>query len=276
MSNLSNQTGSINIQQPEHWTLLLALRSEKLCYALFSPRQDNSLIAGELAIDASSGYLTSLENVVYDNPVLLDDYGTVRILVDVPHFSLLPPDVVDEQQAEDLLRVMYAQVDVDVVLSAMPHCGVGLAFDVPADVLAFMQRTFNMAPVYHHLQPLCEHYARFCKTSSVSRMFLNFHDNRMDMVVFKQSSLQMINSFEVRNANDASFMALHAWESLAMDVHSDELQLTGDKAIRDEVTQHLRQYVSYVMPAIFPVAAMRLSHDAQLVPFDLVTLALCE
>ena len=277
MSNLSNQTGNIHIERPELWTLELALHERVLRYMLFDREQSNSLIVGEILLESSGdGSLNALENAVYDNAALLYDYGQVRLLVDTPHFLFLPPTVTDDSEADMLLRAQFPEVEGDTAVCDLPGCDVRLAFALPPEMLGFLQRTFNMAPIVHHLQPLCEYYARFCRRSSVRRMFLNFHDERMDLVVFDHDKLQLANTFAVRSASDAAFMALHAWESLAMDVHNDELQLTGDKAVRDQVAPELRKYISYVMPAIFPAAAMRLSHDAMQAPFNLITLSLCE
>ena len=277
MSNLSNYTGNINIQRPELWTLQLAFHPRVLRYMLFDRQVDNSLIAGEISLDnGTDSYLKTLENAVYDNSVLLDDYGQVQLLVDTSHFVLLPPEVTDDGEADELLRAQFPELEGDTALCTLPRCGVKLAFELPDGLLGFLRRTFNMAPIAHHLMPLCEYYARFCQRSGVRRMFLNFHDERMDLVVFDRDHLQLANTFAPRNASDAAFMALHAWQSLGMDVRGDELQFSGDKAMRDPVAQELRRYISYVMPAIFPAAAMRLSHDAMRAPFNLITLALCE
>lgn len=277
MSNLSNHTGNINIQRPELWTLQLALHPRVLRYMLFDRQVDNSLIAGEIALDiGTDGYLKTLENAVYDNPVLLDDYGQVQLLVDTDHFVMLPPDVDDDRDADALLRGMFNGLEGDTALRRLPRCEVSLAFALPPQLLGFLQRTFIMAPVYHQLHPLCEYYASLCRKGGVRRMFLNLHDDRMNLVAFDGDRLQLANTYVLRNASDAVFMALHAWESLGMDVHTDEMQLTGDKALRDPVSAELRRYVSYVMPTLMPATALRLSHDALRVPFNLITLALCE
>ena len=82
MSNLSNTTSDIHIEHPEYWTLLLELCPGRLRYMFYDVDQDNSLIAGDIALDLSAGsYLKALENAVYDNPVLLDDYKQVPSLV---------------------------------------------------------------------------------------------------------------------------------------------------------------------------------------------------
>ena len=164
MSNLSNQTGNINIQHPERWTLQLALHPRVLRYLLFDRQVDNSLIAGEIPLDTSaSTYLKAVENAIYDNSPLLDDYGNVRLLVDTMHFVLLPNEVADEAEADELLHLQFPELEGDTALCALPQCGVKLAFELPPEVLGFLQRTFNMAPIVHHLQPLCDYYARFCQ-----------------------------------------------------------------------------------------------------------------
>ena len=64
--------------------------------------------------------------------------------------------------------------------------------------------------------------------------------------------------------------------SLRLNPTTDELQLIGDRTVRDAVAPMLRNYVTYVMPAIFPAASMRMGHDAVKTPFDLILLLLCE
>jgi hypothetical protein len=57
---------------------------------------------------------------------------------------------------------------------------------------------------------------------------------------------------------------------------TDELQLTGDGGQRASMTPELRKYVKYVMPAVYPAAAMRLGRNAMQAPLELILLALCE
>ncbi len=68
---------------------------------------------------------------------------------------------------------------------------------------------------------------------------------------------------------------LNAWQNLGLDVRSDELQISGDKALRDTLTPQLRKYINYVMPMIFPVSAMKIGQDAIKAPFDLILLSQC-
>lgn len=267
---------NINIRQPELWTLQLALEQRSISYMLYTDAQENSLITGSIDLDNSVGdYLKSLENAVYDNPLLLDDYKQVRVLIGSQHFVIVPPEC-DDFDAQDLLEVTFPDCDGDVAVCDLKRCGVKLAFEVPKGVLAFLQRTFNTPPVFHHLHPLCEHYKRLNEGSEISRMFLNFSPNHMDMVVYRKGNIVLANGYDYRSAQDAAYFALHAWDSLNLDRLTDEVQLTGSKEERDAIAPILREYIGFVMPAIYPAAAMRIGQNAMKAPFDLIMLALCE
>lgn len=269
-------TTNINIQQPELWTLQLSLRERSIDYILYTDAQDNSLIAGVLDLDLSGGsYLKALENAVYDNPLLLDDYRQVRVIVGSKNFVLLPTEI-DDHVAQETFGTTYPDCDGDIATCTLKRCGVSIAFEVPRGVLGFLQRTFSTPPVFHHLHPLCEHYKRLNEGSEISRMFLNMSERHIDMVVYKKGNIELANSYDYRSPQDGAYYALHAWDSLGLDRFTDEVQLTGSKAERDAIAPILRQYIGYVMPAIYPAAALRLGHDAMKAPFDLIMLALCE
>ena len=100
MSNLSSTTANIDIQHPEYWTLQLAFGPSEVQYTLHDIDEENSLITGTLPLDLSCGsYLKAAENAIYDNPVLLNDYKKVRIMVESQHFMILPEAFADELDA---------------------------------------------------------------------------------------------------------------------------------------------------------------------------------
>lgn len=269
-------TTNINIQQPELWTLQLSLGEKAIEYILFTDAQDNSLIMGQIDLDNSAGsYLKAVENAVYDNPLLLDDYRQVRIIADSSHFVIVPREY-DDFDAQDALKATYPDSDGDTAVCNLKRCGVKIAFEVAKGLLGFLQRTFSTPPVFHHLHPLCEHYKRLNEGTTTSRMFLNLGDNHMDMVVYQGGNIVLANSYDYRSSQDAAYYVLHAWESLGLDRLTDEVQLTGSKAQRDAIAPILREYIGYVMPAIYPAAALRLGQNAMKAPFDLIMLALCE
>lgn len=265
------------IERPELWTLLMAVGDDSLQYILFSRAQENSLHYGHVPLPHGHDYLHTLENAVYDHPLLLDDYHEVKIVTASPHFLILPPDTAaQDDDTRRLLEAAFPDDNGDMCCCKLPQSQVDMAFFLPRGVLGFLNRTFNLAPVLHHLYPLCEHFFGLNEGSNIKRMFVDVHEHNLDMVVYDRGRLFMANTFPFRNGDDAAFLVLHAWQECQLDTASDELQLAGTKAMRETLAPRLREYIRYVMPAIFPAAALTIGHDALSAPLDLILLATCE
>ncbi len=276
MSNLSNTTADIHIERPEYWTLELGLCRDKVQYMLYDVDQDNSLMVGSIALDLSAGtYLKALENAIYDNNVLLEEYKQVRVMVDSSQFVILPPAYADEMTAQDAFDATYPDAKGDFAFCQLPRCNVGIAYAAPQGVMSFLDRTFGMPTVVHHLYPLCEHYRRQDENREVACLHLNLHTDYIDVLITRDRQLVMACSYAYKDINDAAYYALHAWQTFGLDQQRDELLVTGDKQPRTQVIPVLRQYVSYVMPAIFPAAALKIGQDAVKAPLELILLALC-
>ena len=106
-------------------------------------------------------------------------------------------------------------------------------------------------------------------------MYAHVCNDCLDVCVFRKGELMLANTFKLRDVEEASFYLLNVWQSLGLDVMTDELQLSADKSVRDVLTPQLRKYITYVMPIIFPASAVKIGQDAMKAPFDLILLSQC-
>ncbi len=107
-------------------------------------------------------------------------------------------------------------------------------------------------------------------------MVCNFRRSSVDVVMLDGNSLLQANTFLFSNPMDAVYYILASRSRHGLDPYNDEILLTGDQNIREEVTPVLRKYVSRVMPSIFPPQMFRAGKDAMRAPFDLIVTPLCE
>jgi len=263
----------IDIQHPEAWELLTSIGDQRVDFILYTPSVAGSLQIGHVARTDDS--LQSLEDAAYDTPELLKEYKRVRIIAHSQHFVLLPPDTTDDDCAM-LVHAAFPADDGDAAVCPMPSNGVKVAYLLPRGMQAFLGRTFNYPEVYHHLYPLCEHFKALNRSTDLSRMFLNLNAESMDMVIYREGTFLCANSYQFTNAQDATYFALNAWRTHGLDQLTDELQLTGDRAMCAAMTPKLREFVKFVMPAVYPAAAMQLGRNAMQAPLELILQALCE
>lgn len=276
MSSLSNTTQDIDIRYPEHWTLILRLGESSISFILYSDHEENSLIYRELTLDKSTGdYLKSLENCIYDNPALLQDFKRVAVEIASSHFVVLPEAMNNDDHMHEVMDYMFATDGGDRHLCPLSDGKTAIAFTMPRGVMSFLQRTFNMPTVVHQLVPLSKYGEAKCEKSGISRMFAHLYNEHLDLCVFRKGELIMTNTYRLRNTEEAVFYMLNAWQHLGLDVMTDELQLSSDKTVRDLLTPQLRKYINFVMPIIFPASAMKIGQDAIKAPFDLILLSQC-
>lgn len=263
----------INIEHPEAWELLVSVEDKQVSYILYTPAVAGSLAMGQVPVTGDT--LQSLEDAIYDTPELLNEYKRVRVVVHSQHFVLLPQET-DDDDCMMLVRHAFPEDDGDAAVCALPGNGVKIVYLMPRGMQAFLGRTFNYPQLFHHLLPLCEYFNGENHGTDLSRMFLNLSAENMDMAIYRKGKLVCANTYTFTNADDAAYFALNAWRANGLDQLTDELQLTGDADMRAAMTPLMREYVKFVMPAVYPAAAMQLGRNAMQAPLELILLALCE
>lgn len=267
------------ISEPRLWRLALELSDTSIEVALTCAAQDNSLIWRTLPLDkAAPSRLRAIEDVIYDNPLLLCDFGHVDVVVDTPDFTVIPGGITDPACINAIADASFAETDVstEAMICPLPQLGASIVMRMAADEAGFMRRTFYNVRFHHHLEPLCRHFYGYGQTTrNAGSMFAHLRPGAVDVMAFGSDSLRMANSFRFSDTADAVYYILASRQMLGMEI-SDELILSGNAGARGAVIPVLREYIGSVMPAVFPSALMRCGHDAIQAPLELIVLPPCE
>ena len=264
------------IPNPADWRLIMRIDRDVLHVMAFSPREYDSLIYRALPLDRSAtSRLKAIEDVVYDNPMLLNDFGRVDCLVSTPRYIITPDDDTPVDDAFALMRKMFpSDTHCDISANGMG----GIYMQVEEDVLRFLRRTFAGINISHPLVPLIKYFTGPTVTGSGNgrSMFVSFQEDRVDVVATSHGQLLMANSCQVTGAPDIVYYILASRQQLGFSAENDPILTTGDSPAREEAIATLRRYVRHVMPVIFPSSMFRCGKDAMAAPFDLIALPLSQ
>lgn len=267
------------VQHPQHSRLSMLLHPHSLDVLVTSRVADNSLQWHTLTLDkAAPSVLAAFQNAVYDNPLLLAPFGTVDILVDTPHFIVVPPGT-DTETAHGMLAQLYPNEDFVTNLSTAEASGQQsalIATALPTELAKYIGRTFHRPRVAHRLAPMSRFFSVRGRMGNTERIHLHLHAGAIDILAYGRQGLLMANSFVSGSAEDDLYYALAAARSLQFDNSADRMLISGDAARRDALLPLLRRYISYAMPAIFPAAMLRAGSEALNAPFELVSIPLTE
>ncbi len=240
------------ITDPSLWRLTLRVAPTSLEALLIGPMSaDNSVLS--LREELSN---TSLESAIYDNPLLLSDFKSVQLIVDVPSWTLSP--VVDEQVARAMLPDL-----------AGPHeliandCGAPKLLTLyPADQLHFLHRTFPDAQPIHSMAVALRWLALFnAKRGNRAHVYALLQPDRMQLFAFGAGSEpQLVNEFAINgSAANASYFILAAAADEELPI-----SLGGDPTLRNEVSTMLRTHLpaNRILPLTLPSHLLELLRQA--------------
>lgn len=123
------------------------------------PQRLSALIVGSETIDPAvvsivedlaEQTIKAVENVVYDNPLLLGDFASVDIIFSTPEIFIIPASA--NELVEEIAEAMLPDsTGLRTILRESVGETVTLGYAVEAELLNFLKRTFACAEFHHSL-----------------------------------------------------------------------------------------------------------------------------
>lgn len=265
------------LRDPAIVQLKMRLSREALDVMLYNPVEDNSLIYRRFALpDNDSERLKAIENVIYDNPLLLSGFSKTGILIETRKFIVIPSEANHDDNAEMLIKTAVPEIgkDTSVITNRLPSLGADIVTAVDTPTVNFLRRTFNNASISNSLWPLASFFHAKAQSGDSANTLVNMRQGSLDIITLNSNRLILANRFSWREIPDAAYYILASTKLPGQ--YPDGIILSGDNRLRDLITPTLRQFHPYVMPMIFPSEMYRAGAVAMSLPFDLVITPLCE
>lgn len=263
------------ISHPEVWTLALHLSGSELKYAASSRVEDGSLTFGAVKLNGNEGkFVAEVESAVYDNPFFLSQFGQTSILVDSDKFLVIPDEMTagcPEECRRYFNYIFHADHEL-MAVDRIEEAGVSIAYSIDRELDSFLRRTFYNPPILHSLTPLLRFLAKKEKFGTNGKTYAFLDKDCLRIIAFKSNRLVYANSFRFSNNDDAFYYVMNAWNVCEMTNDSDELYLSGDKALKTYLLPNIREHIKFAAQMIFPADMLRLGKDVMTAPFDLLTL----
>lgn len=211
---------------------------------LFTVEVDASIPEGEKVI----------EEAVYVTPSLLGDYAQTMIVVDTPHFTLVPQEIAaDPETLEAIRALMWPESAEDALTVSQASGEVSVVASVDPALRRFVNRTFGRATIVHRMAALCSFFASLSRPVNNVKLYANFASpTKLDIIVLSADTVLMANSFECGDIDDAVYYIMAAVKDCGFDQLDDELLLSGESESCRRITDTLRKYINSVMPLLLP------------------------
>ena len=266
------------IRDSRLWNLYLAPGKDSIDIMAYCPLEDHSLFVDTQPLDTgASSRVSAIEEVVYDNPLLLNDFKQVTIVSRSDARALLPRDTAaDPDLAADIADELTGSTSGELIVDDLPLLDVSLCHFIDSDTCNFLRRTFSGVKFIHRLSALTRYWHGTHRGAGSMTSHVNLRRNSLDIVLYNGDKLLLANTYEWVEPADALYFIVATRTAFGID-HRAAVVLSGDRNVREELMPLLRRYLPTVMPAVFPAAMFRAGgQTAMNAPTDLIVMPLCE
>ncbi len=186
---------------------------------------------------SEDGLLRRIEDVVYDNPTILDDYSA-DIIVESERQLWLPASAypLDEDCAEIHTKVFGGQA-YDVLINESGN--EKIAFSLIPGLKSFLQRSFPGARIWSQLTLLKE--AAMTPHESF-KCVVDVRESSADIILLDRSELLCASSHPWKSENDIAYTLLNMLQTYGVDNTDTEIVFSGIREIRRNLGNTLSAY----------------------------------
>lgn len=163
----------------------------------------------------------NIEEAVYGNPRLLDDFAT-RIIMYDPRTLFIPTAIAEEAPGaeEELYQKVYAAETADIMTDF--DSDITAAWSLAPGVKSFLLRTFPGARITCNLM---ERVRELRKSNEDLILYIFTRGNETDLILLEGKNLISASTHEWRHADDIAYLAVNL-----LDVYDKKLSQTVIKA----------------------------------------------
>lgn len=250
--------------------LTIRLGASDILLAVRDSRSDRRIIHETFPANRSISVAAHLRELATKSELLGSGFRSALVMLDTE--TMLVP--LDEYPNEDMATLFHSAFSghegEELVTNVLPDLKAVAVFAVNKDLKSVLGEHFADLSFVPIVQPVWRHLYRRNFATPRKKLFVYFHDQRMQVFSYAQSRLRFCNCFDGRREHDALYYLLYAWHQLGYNGEDDELVLAGKLPNRDWLLERLRQYVrrcSVVNPAVdFGATSASLDHN---LPYDL-------
>lgn len=261
---------NLETEKTGQYILLIRIEPEGFCFAAYNPAVNGSFTSYRILVNKNEDLLKVLEEAVYEDPVLLCPFQKIYILLQTERFTFVPQILETEGETEPYYHYCHTEKEENILENRLEKNGIYNLFGIDKDLYAFLQRTFDNPMILHHLSPLCEYFYTKSRLGNNGKMYVNLQKKQIDILCFNKKGLLLANTFPYEHINDGAYHILNVWQQIGLDQMRDEVQLAGESEPKKMITHILQEYISYVIPSVFPAQLFKMGKGTMGVPFDMI------
>ena len=218
----------------------LSIRIDSDGFSLSVFDQSDSLLSTK-RINVTLHTLSLPEFLTLINSETQLNFNKARIILESDSYVIIPLALFKVEEAADFLFLEHKPAQTDSILfNKIPELGIVNIFAVPGIVHEALSQLFPNTAIEQHISYFI---TENIKSKSEHTVYCWTRNKRLDIIVFKDAKLHLINSFTYQTSEDFAYFVLNVYDKLELDMHKYPLILLNDGE-KPELREILEKYLT--------------------------------
>ena len=232
---------------------------------MFNPLGDGEFSFHNREVDESLSLTANLKQTFREVEWLGHPFRRVNILMADKHFTFIPLEFFEDEQAEIIFYHNHPKRENETVLYNILHKNnIVVLFGMDKSSCSFLSEQYPDAKFYSQASPFIEYFSTKSRLGNSRKMYTHLRKDAVDVYGYERGRLLLANSFACKTTPDRIYYLLYIWKQLGFEQERDELHLTGDLSDKELLLPELRKFIRQVF-VMNPAANL-----------DLQAITLCE
>ena len=253
MANDPNDIALGSFVDTGHWKLLLTITADGMVGLIKNIQQTNKnpLLLFRNNWNADEGEsLKNVENTVYENPRMLDDFAT-QIIIEAPKSLWIPSKFAEEDEYDDkYFTKVYKALPEDIFADFYDEeiC----LFTLMPGLKSFLSRTLPGCRISSHIAILKEYYQ--AKIKGGNYIFLDIRDKAIDILAFSNKKFLSAATHPCEDFEELRYRILLLADAYNLELKSLNLSVfaTNDKC--KEIAEEFEMFIPNIEYTRWPEA----------------------
>lgn len=269
---------NIDLGQSEKYILIIRISPEKFAYSIHEPRIGGDFCYREESISKETGLLNEVQRIIFDFNFLTQKFKQTNVLLVSNEYELVPQYLIEKDKIQDLYNFTHHKKSTRVIQSSEKIQDNIVLFGFDEELYKFLVRSLFNPQFYHHSFFIMKYVdGKSHALSNSAKMFLNFHDNIVDIICYsKASRIQHILSLQNESEYNQVYHILNIWDKCCFDQKQDTLYILENSANKSEsVINILKDYIKNIETIGAPNELEFLNTEENMqAPIDLLILSI--
>lgn len=191
--------------------------------------------------------LKKLQDIIEKEPLLTQSFESVLVVFQNELSNFVPEALFEEQNAADYLKFSSKIIKTDFISYDRIAANNSVNVFVPyININNYLFEVYGEFDYKHAATILLEGILDEEQRSTPPTVYINVEPFHFELIVIKNGSLQLYNTFEYATKEDFIYFVLFTVEQLKLDPETVMVKLTGNILKEDELYQMLYTYIRYV------------------------------